>query len=212
LTSIWRSNDICTRTKVRLYKTLVLAPRRPGHWRRRKFKGCGFLRWQFCGVSGMQKRPAQKCGCSEGAWCHSRGGERGTAQTTLILRSRRAHVAISCVQPLTLQPSRGYKTTRATKKEIAGRFARGFQDCRHHPTASSYCEGPTVVESHGLSAGRPVRCVVVTDALRQVKSSLSLHSNYLVHNFHIILKNGPFFIKHISNVFIKHISNVFQLS
>jgi len=25
LTSIWRSNDICTRTKVRLYKTLVLA-------------------------------------------------------------------------------------------------------------------------------------------------------------------------------------------
>jgi len=43
-----------------------------------------------------------------------------------------AHVAVPCAQPFTLRQSVGYKTTRATKEEMAGRFARGFQDCRHH--------------------------------------------------------------------------------
>jgi len=65
---------------------------------------------------------------------------------------------------------------------MAGRFARGFQDCRHHPTGGGvYGEGPKNVESHCLSAAgacRPVRCVGVTDALSQSsKSSKSYWEN-----------------------------------
>jgi len=52
---------------------------------------------------------------------------------------------------------------------MAGRFARGFQDCRHHRTGSGvHGEGPKVVESHCLWAAgacRPVRCIGVADAL-----------------------------------------------
>jgi len=98
--------------------------------------------------------------------------KRSTAQTTLVLRSCVAHVAVSCAQPLTIRPSRGYKTTRATKGEMAGRFARGFQVCKHHPTGGrEHGEGPTVVESRCLSvaeARRPVRCVGVADTLGKV--------------------------------------------
>jgi len=58
---------------------------------------------------------------------------------------------------------------------MAGRFARGFQDCWHHPTGGVvHSEGPTVVESCCLSAAgvrRSVCCAVVADALSQVKSS-----------------------------------------
>jgi len=55
---------------------------------------------------------------------------------------------------------------------MARRFARGFQDCRHHRTRGGvHGEGPKVVESHCLSATGPrrsVRCVGVADALSQV--------------------------------------------
>jgi len=122
-----------------------------------------------------EKRPAQKCGCSEGASCHSRCAKRSTAQTTLV-RSRGTHVAVSCAQPLTLRQSGRYKTTQATKEEMAVRFTRGFQDCWHHPTGGGvHGKRPTVVESRCLSAAgmrRPVCCVGVADALSQVKSHI----------------------------------------
>jgi len=123
------------------------------------------------------KRPAQKCWCSEKAWCHFwRRGERGTAQKTLGLWSRGTYVAGTCAQTLTLlqrvqDHDGGYKTMRATKEEMAGRFAQGFQDCWHHQTRGGvHGEGPTIMESHCLlSAGArwPVSCVVVTNALSQ---------------------------------------------
>jgi len=49
------------------------------------------------------------------------------AQTTLVLWSRGAYVAVPCAQPLTLRQSGGYKTMRATEEEMVGRFGEDFK-------------------------------------------------------------------------------------
>jgi len=138
---------------------------RLGHWRRRKFGCCACLRWQFCCVSGASQ---EETGAE--MWMFGRSLVSLTTYGTEDSRTLVTWCAccVSCAQPLTLRPSVGYKTTRATKEEIAGQFARGFQD------SGFQGEGPTVVESRCLSAAgarRPVRCAGVTDVLSHVRSS-----------------------------------------
>jgi len=144
---------------------------RPGHWRRRKFGGCGCLRWQFCGLLGASREENGakmwmfgRSLVSLATWWTRYGTDDSRSSDTWCACSRLLCPAFYSTDEWKVQEH------GATKKEMVGRFVRGFQDCRHHPTGGGvHGEGPTVVESQCLStvgARRPVRCVVV--ALSQV--------------------------------------------